>query len=86
MYTVTLTAVNAKAAGPKMRRTVVRQPEAPWRVAAYGRPTPANLARFVRAWEQRAKRRGPLRVTHALIIRRQGAPQGVVAVYAPQAA
>ena len=82
MYTVTLSATGAAARGAGKRAHAVHIPESPWVVSAYGRPTEQNLHRFVEAWEKRARRRRPaLRVTRAIILRRKGAPQGVVAMY-----
>lgn len=82
MYTVTIMAAESNARGAQKRATTVHLPENPWVVSAYGRPTEQNLARFVTTWERSSARtRHPLRVTRALILRRKGAPQGVVALY-----
>lgn len=83
MYTITLTACAAEARGRQKQATAIHQPEVPWPVSAYGRPTRDNLQRFVHEWERKSRaRRAPLKVTRAAIIRRKGTPQGIVAVYA----
>lgn len=83
-YTVTLSATNPAKRGAAKRVAGVLVPEQPWVVSAYGRPTPANLSRFVATWERSVRRHAPLRVTRAIIVRRGKAP-GVVATYTPAA-
>jgi hypothetical protein len=81
MYTITLTAVGAGTRGRAKHASQVCQPEAPWVVRSYGRPTPDNLGRFVREWEKRQGRQEALKVTRAVILRRRTRPEGIVAVY-----